>query len=57
MSSDRFAGIARGQPLPGSKAIAAYIWNDEARWRSAFRLNRPEFGLAIVCGELLGYSG
>jgi hypothetical protein len=56
-SKNRFAGVPRGKPLAGSKAIARYIWNDEERWRSAFRLPRDEYGLAIVCGELLGYTG
>jgi hypothetical protein len=54
---NRFAGVARGRPLCGSKAIAGFIWDDEARWRSAFRLPRDEYGLAVVCGELLGFTG
>lgn len=54
---NRFAGVARGRPLPGSRAIAGYIWDNPERWRSAFRLPRDEYGLAIVCGELLGYTG
>ena len=57
MTLNRFAGIPRGKPLPGSEAIAQYIWSDKERWRSALRLPRAEFGLTIVCGELLGYSG
>jgi hypothetical protein len=54
---NRFAGVPRGRPLPGSRAIAGHVWNDEERWRSALRLPRDEYGLAIVCGELLGYAG
>jgi hypothetical protein len=54
---NRFEGVARGEPLCGSKAVAGHVWNDEKKWRSAFRLPRDEFGLAVVCGELLGYVG
>jgi hypothetical protein len=54
---NRFAGVPRGRPLPGAKAIAAHIWHNEERWRSALHLPREEYGLAIVAGELLGYSG
>lgn len=57
MTSNRFAGIPRGVPLAGPKAIARHVWNDERRWRSAYRLNRHEYGLSIVCGELLGFTG
>jgi hypothetical protein len=57
MTLNRFAGIPRGKPLPGSEAIAQYIWSDKERWRSALRLPRAEFGLTIVCGELFGFSG
>jgi hypothetical protein len=59
MSSERnsFAGVPRGKPLRGSKAIAGYVWGDEKKWRSAFRLPREQFGLSVVCGELLGYAG
>ena len=54
---NRFAGVPRGRPLCGSRKIAGHVWDDEEKWRSAFRLPRDEFGLAIVCGELLGYEG
>jgi hypothetical protein len=54
---NRFAGVPRGKPLPGSKAVARHVWNDEEKWRSAFRLPRDEFGLSIVCCELLGFTG
>jgi hypothetical protein len=54
---NRFVGVPRGRPLPGSRAIARHIWNDEERRRSAFRLPRDQYGLAVVCGELLGYEG
>jgi hypothetical protein len=56
-TKNRFAGIARGRPLRGSRAIARHIWRDEERWRSALQLPRDEFGLSVVCGELLGYGG
>ena len=54
---NRFAGVARGRPLRGSKQIAGFVWGDRDKWRSAFRLPREAFGLSIVCGELLGYEG
>ena len=57
MSVGRFAGIPRGQPLPGSREIARHIWHDPKRRRSVYRLDRSEFGLTIVCGELLGFTG
>ncbi|MGB7976859.1 MAG: hypothetical protein WCF81_21485 [Roseiarcus sp.] len=59
MSSNRnrFAGVERGKPLRGSKAIANHIWRDKKKWRSAFRLPRDEYGLSVVVGELLGYEG
>jgi hypothetical protein len=52
-----FEGIARGRPLRGSRAVAAHVWDDEKKWRSAFRLDRGQLGLSIVVGELFGYSG
>jgi hypothetical protein len=59
MSSNwnRFAGVERGDPLRGSKAIARHIWRDEKKGRSAFRLPRNEYGLSVVAGELLGFTG
>ncbi len=54
---NRFAAVLRGKPLPGSRKIAGHVWGDEERWRSAFRLPRGEFGLSVVCGELLGFEG
>jgi len=54
---NRFAGVKRGKPLRGSKAVARHIWNDEKKRRSAFRLDREQLGLSIVVGELFGYSG
>jgi hypothetical protein len=59
MSSNRnrFAGVERGKPLPGSKAISRHIWHTEERWRSACQLPRDEYGLSVVAGELLGFTG
>ncbi len=56
-SKKRFEGVARGKPLRGSRKIAGHVWGDEEKWRSAYRLPRDEFGLSIVCGELLGCEG
>jgi hypothetical protein len=54
---NRFDGVARGRPLRGSREVANHVWGDDKKYRSAYRLPRDEFGLIVVCGELLGYSG
>jgi hypothetical protein len=54
--SHRFAGLPRGKPLRGARAVAIYIWDDQKRYRAAYGLNREEYGIAIVAGELLGFS-
>jgi hypothetical protein len=41
-NENRFAGVERGKPLPGSKAIARHIWEDEekgARRASCLAMN------------------
>jgi len=54
--ADRFAGVPRGKPLRGPKAIARTIWEDESRWRSVYLLDRDAYGIKLVAGELLGFE-
>ncbi len=55
--SDRFADQPRGRALPGAKAIARYIWDDEERWRSVYSLSRDEYGLMELNGKVTGFTG
>jgi hypothetical protein len=54
--SDRFAGQPRGRALPGAKAIARYIWDDEEQWRSVYSLPRDEYGLMELNGKVTGFT-
>jgi hypothetical protein len=54
-SEGGFAGIPRGRPLSGPRAIAKYIFNDVKRERTVYRLG-PEYGLVIVGGRLTGFT-
>jgi hypothetical protein len=54
--SDCFAGQPRGRALAGARAIAKHLWDDEALWRSAYGLDRDEFGLMHLNGKLTGFS-
>jgi hypothetical protein len=53
----RFAERPRGKTLPGAREIASYIWNNPERWRSVYRLNREEYGLVELGGQLVGFTG
>jgi hypothetical protein len=53
---NRFAGVPRGKPLLGPRAIARHIWGDKRRWRSVYRLDRDAYGIKLVAGELLGFE-
>jgi hypothetical protein len=53
---NRFAGVPRGKPLQGPRAIAGCIWGDEGRWRSVYLLDRDAYGIKLVAGELLGFE-
>jgi hypothetical protein len=55
-SEGGFAGIPRGRPLSGPRAIAKYIWNDVKRARTVYGLDRNEFGLVVVAGKLTGFT-
>ena len=54
--TNRFAGVPRGRPLRGPRAIAGWIWGDEERWRSVYGLDRDTYGIKLVAGELLGFE-
>jgi hypothetical protein len=55
--SDRFAGVARGRALRGSRAIAEYVLCDADASEIACRLPRQEFGLIVMGRDLVGYTG
>jgi hypothetical protein len=46
----------RGRAIPGAKALARYIYNDEKKWRSVYGLPREEFGLIDLNGSLTGFE-
>ena len=55
--SDRFAGVPRGRALPGSRAIAEYMFNDPEKSETVCALPRKEFGFAKYGRELIGFTG
>jgi hypothetical protein len=55
--SSLFAGVSRGRPLPGPKAVAGYIWDDSTKWRRVYRLPYAEFGLIELNGTITGFTG
>ena len=57
MSENRFAGVARGQALRGSRAIAEYLLGDADASEIVCALPRDEFGLVTLGRDLVGYSG
>jgi hypothetical protein len=54
--SDRFAGVDRGRPLRGAKAIAEYLLGSD-ELEVVFALPRDEFGLVTLGRDLTAYSG
>jgi hypothetical protein len=54
---DRFAGVPRGQPLSGSRAIAEYILGDPDKTEIVCALPRDEFGFIKLGRELTGFTG
>jgi hypothetical protein len=55
--SDRFAGVARGQALRGSAAIAQYVFVETAAAEIVCRLPRSEFGIVTLGRDLTGFTG
>jgi hypothetical protein len=53
----RFAGVARGRALRGSRAIAEYLLSDPDASEIVCSLPRDEFGLVMLGRDLTGYSG
>jgi hypothetical protein len=49
--------IARGKPVPGARALAVYILEDERKEDVIRALPRAEWGFQILAGQLTGYSG
>jgi hypothetical protein len=47
----------RGRAVSGARPLAAYIFNDEEKWRSVYALPREEFGLIELAGRLTGFTG
>jgi hypothetical protein len=55
--SEQYAGLPRGRALPGARAIASYLWDDEEQWRTVYSLDRDEFGLMILGARITGFTG
>jgi hypothetical protein len=53
----RFAGVARGRALRGSRAIAEYLLSDPEASEIVCSLPRDEFGLVMLGRDLTGFSG
>jgi hypothetical protein len=49
--------IPRGKPIRGARALAMYILEDEEKENVILALPRPQWGLQILAGQLVGYSG
>jgi hypothetical protein len=54
---DRFAGVARGRALRGSRAIAEYLLGDPGASEIVCALPRDEFGLVTLGRDLTGFTG
>jgi hypothetical protein len=55
--SDRFARVPRGRALPGSRAIAEYMFNDPEKSETVCALPRDEFGFVMLGRDLTGFTG
>ena len=53
----RFAGVARGRPLRGSRAIAEYLLGDPDASEIVCALPRDEFGIVMLGRDLTGFTG
>jgi hypothetical protein len=47
----------RGRALVGAAKIAEYVWDDPGKAPSVYSLDRAEFGLSILGGQITAYSG
>jgi hypothetical protein len=55
--TDRFAGVARGEALRGSRRIAKHMLGDADASEIVCCLPRDEFGLVVIGRDLVGFSG
>jgi hypothetical protein len=55
--SDRFAGVARGQPLRGARKIADYVLADPEASEIVSSPPRDEFGFIMIGRDLTGFTG
>ena len=53
----RFAGMARGRALRGSRAIAEYLLGDPEASEVVCSLDRSEFGFITLGRDLTGFTG
>jgi hypothetical protein len=49
--------IPRGRPVRGARALALYLLEDEKAEAVVRALPRERFGIQILAGQLVGYSG
>ncbi len=49
--------VPRGKLLDGADELAGYIYEDPGRKEFVYALPRDEFGLQILSGKLIGFSG
>ena len=49
--------MPRGKPPTAPIELAGYIYEDPGRKESVYALPRDEFGLQILSGKLIGFSG
>jgi hypothetical protein len=47
----------RGKAVRGAHKLAEYIFGDEGADAAVRGLNRSEFGIQILAGQLVGFSG
>jgi hypothetical protein len=52
-----WANIPRGRPVRGARELALYIFDDETADSAVRGLNRSEFAIQILAGQLVGFSG
>jgi hypothetical protein len=52
-----WAKIPRGRPVRGAHKLAKYIFDDENADSAVRGLDRSEFAIQILAGQLVGFSG